>query len=163
MPSMLRAPVRFAALAVLVAGLAAPSVAFAHCQVPCGIYGDQLRFEQLLEDAKTIAKAQAQLNELLAGGQPTAQSVNQMARWVMTKEDHAGKVQDTMQAYFLAQRIKADSPRYVEQLKAAHVVITSAMKCKQSADGTTAKALEDAIYDLYRAYEGKEPDFESEK
>ena len=160
---MLRAPVRFAALAVLVAGLAAPSVAFAHCQVPCGIYGDQLRFEQLLEDAKTIAKAQAQLNELLAGGQPTAQSVNQMARWVMTKEDHAGKVQDTMQAYFLAQRIKADSPRYVEQLKAAHVVITSAMKCKQSADGTTAKALEDAIYDLYRAYEGKEPDFESEK
>jgi nickel superoxide dismutase len=160
---MLRAPVRFVALAVLVAGLAAPSVAFAHCQVPCGIYGDQLRFEQLLEDAKTIAKAQAQLNELLAGGQPTAQSVNQMARWVMTKEDHAGKVQDTMQAYFLAQRIKADSPRYVEQLKAAHVVITSAMKCKQSADGTTAKALEEAIYDLYRAYEGKEPDFESEK
>lgn len=157
---MLRAPVRFAALAVLVAGLAAPAVAFAHCQVPCGIYGDQLRFEQLLEDAKTIAKAQAQLNELLAGGQPTAQSVNQMARWVMTKEDHAGKVQDTMQAYFLAQRIKADSPRYVEQLKAAHVVITSAMKCKQSADGTTAKALEEAIYDLYRAYEGKEPEFE---
>jgi len=157
---MLRAPVRFAALAVLVAGLAAPTVAFAHCQVPCGIYGDQLRFEQLLEDAKTIAKAQAQLNELLAGGQPTAQSVNQMARWVMTKEDHAGKVQDTMQAYFLAQRIKADSPRYVEQLKAAHVVITSAMKCKQSADGTTAKALEEAIYDLYRAYEGKEPEFE---
>ena len=157
---MLRAPVRFAALAVLVAGLAAPAVAFAHCQVPCGIYSDQLRFEQLLEDAKTIAKAQAQLNELLAGGQPTAQSVNQMARWVMTKEEHAGKVQDTMQAYFLAQRIKADSPRYVEQLKAAHVVITSAMKCKQSADGTTAKALEEAIYDLYRAYEGKEPEFE---
>jgi len=157
---MLRAPVRFAALAVLVAGLAAPAVAFAHCQVPCGIYSDQLRFEQLLEDAKTIAKAQAQLNELLAGGQPTAQSVNQMARWVMTKEEHAGKVQDTMQAYCLAQRIKADSPRYVEQLKAAHVVITSAMKCKQSADGTTAKALEEAIYDLYRAYEGKEPEFE---
>ena len=28
-----------------------------HCQVPCGIYGDQLRFEQMLEDTKTIAKA----------------------------------------------------------------------------------------------------------
>lgn len=160
---MLRAPVRFTALAVLVAGLAAPSVAFAHCQVPCGIYGDQLRFEQLLEDTTTIAKAQAQLNELLAGGQPTAQSVNQMARWVMTKEEHAGHVQETMQAYFLAQRIKADSPRYVEQLKAAHAVITSAMKCKQSADGTTAEALKKAVFDLYRAYEGKEPDFEDHK
>ena len=152
---MLRTLSRVTALAIVVAGCAAPSVALAHCQVPCGIYGDQLRFEQLLEDAKTIAKAQAQLNELLAEGQPTAQSVNQMARWVMTKEEHAGRVQDTMQAYFLAQRIKADSPRYIEQLKAAHTVITSAMKCKQSADGTTAKALEEAIFDLYRAYEGK--------
>ncbi len=159
---MLRALVRTTALAVLVAGLASPSVALAHCQVPCGIYGDQLRFEQLLEDTKTIAKAQTQLNELLAGGQPTAQSVNQMARWVMTKEEHAGKVQDTMQAYFLAQRIKADSPRYVEQLKAAHAVITSAMKCKQSADAATAEALEKAVFDLYRAYEGKEPEFETD-
>ena len=160
---MLRTLSRVTALAIVVAGCAAPSVALAHCQVPCGIYGDQLRFEQLLEDAKTIAKAQAQLNELLAEGQPTAQSVNQMARWVMTKEEHADRVQDTMQAYFLAQRIKADSPRYIEQLKAAHTVITSAMKCKQSADGTTAKALEEAIFDLYRAYEGKEPEFESAK
>jgi nickel superoxide dismutase len=159
---MLRALVRTTALAVLVAAVAAPSVALAHCQVPCGIYGDQLRFEQLLEDVKTIAKAQTQLNELLAEGQPTAQSVNQMARWVMTKEEHAGHVQDTMQAYFLAQRIKADSPRYVEQLKAAHTVITSAMKCKQSADAATAKALEEAVFNLYRAYEGKEPEFESD-
>ena len=160
---MLRTLSRVTALAIVVAGFAAPSVALAHCQVPCGIYGDQLRFEQLLEDAKTIAKAQAQLNELLAEGQPTAQSVNQMARWVMTKEEHAGRVQDTMQAYFLAQRIKADSPSYIEQLKATHTVITSAMKCKQSADGTTAKAIEEAIFDLYRAYEGKEPEFESAK
>ena len=70
---MLRTLSRVTALAIVVAGCAAPSVALAHCQVPCGIYGDQLRFEQLLEDAKTIAKAQAQLNELLAEGQPTAQ------------------------------------------------------------------------------------------
>ncbi len=38
---MLRAPVRLTAFAVLIAGLAAPSVAFAHCQVPCGIYGSR--------------------------------------------------------------------------------------------------------------------------
>ena len=40
-------------------------------------------------------------------------------------------------------------------------MITSAMKCKQSADGTTAEALKEAVFNLYRAYEGKEPDFES--
>jgi nickel superoxide dismutase len=103
--------------------LALSTTAFAHCQVPCGIFTDQLRFEQLLED------------------------------------EHAAKVQETIATYFLAQRIKTDSPRYVEQLKAAHAVTIAAMKCKQSTDAATAKALEDAIFNLYRAYEGKEPAF----
>ena len=135
------------------------SSAYAHCQVPCGIYGDQLRFEQLLEDGKTIAKAQVQINELAAAGL-NGQSANQLTRWVVTKEDHAAKIQATIADYFMAQRIKADSPRYVEQLKAAHAVTVAAMKCKQSADAATAEALRAAVFDLYRAYEGKEPDFE---
>ena len=135
------------------------SSAFAHCQVPCGIYGDQLRFEQLLEDGKTIAKAQGQINELAAAGL-NGQSANQLTRWVVTKEDHAAKIQATIADYFLAQRIKADSPRYVEQLKAAHAVTVAAMKCKQSTEAATAEALEAAVLNLYRAYEGKEPAFD---
>ena len=135
------------------------SLAMAHCQVPCGIYGDQLRFEQMLEDEHTIAKAQAQINEM-TDGEITAQKVNQMARWVAAKEDHATKIQNTIAAYFMAQRIKADNKDYVKQLTAAHAVMVAAMKCKQSADPDTAKALEKAIFDLYRAYEGKEPAFE---
>ena len=135
------------------------SMAFAHCQVPCGIYGDQLRFQQMLEDGKTISKAQVQLNELTEG-QMDAQSVNQIGRWITTKEDHATKIQQTIASYFMAQRIKVDNPNYVKQLTAAHSVILHAMKCKQSADPATAKSLEKAIFDLYRAYEGKAPDFE---
>jgi len=135
------------------------SVAFAHCQVPCGIYGDQMRFQQMLEDEQTISKAQLQINEL-TDGEVDAQAVNQVARWVTTKEDHATKIQETIASYFLAQRIKADNPNYVKQLTAAHAVIVNAMKCKQSADPETAKVLEKSIFDLYRAYEGKEPDFE---
>jgi len=137
------------------------SVVMAHCQVPCGIYGDQLRFEQLLEDELTISKAQLQIHEL-SSGDVDAQSVNQLARWVATKEDHATKIQDTITHYFLAQRIKSNNPDYVKQLQAAHTVIVTAMKCKQSADPATAKDLEKAIFDLYRAYEGKEPDFDHE-
>ena len=53
--------------------------------------------------------------------------------------------------------MKADSPRYVDQLKACHAVIVAAMKAKQAADPATAEALKAAILDLYRAYEGKEP------
>lgn len=135
------------------------SLAMAHCQVPCGIYGDQLRFEQMLEDQHTIAKAQAQINEMTEG-EITAQKVNQMARWVAAKEDHATKIQNTIAAYFMAQRIKADNKNYVKQLTAAHAVMVAAMKCKQSADPETAEMLEKKIFDLYRAYEGKEPVFE---
>jgi nickel superoxide dismutase len=135
------------------------SLAFAHCQVPCGIYGDQLRFEQLLEDEKTISKAQVQLNEL-GDGVIDAQAVNQMGRWINTKEEHATKIQQTIASYFMAQRIKTDNPKYVQQLTAAHAVMLHAMKCKQSADPASAKALEKAIFDFYRAYEGKEPDFD---
>lgn len=137
------------------------SLAMAHCQVPCGIYGDQLRFEQMLGDEHTIAKAQAQINEMTEG-EITAQKVNQMARWVAAKEDHATKIQNTIAAYFMAQRIKADNKNYVKQLTAAHAVMVAAMKCKQSADPATAEMLEKKIFDLYRAYEGKEPDFKHE-
>jgi nickel superoxide dismutase len=137
----------------------ANSVASAHCQVPCGIYGDQLRFEQMLEDERTISKAQLQINEL-SGGDIDAQAVNQIGRWVSTKEDHATNIQNTIAAYFMAQRIKADNPKYTEQLVAAHKVMVAAMKCKQSADPATAKALEKSIVELYKAYEGKEPAFD---
>lgn len=147
---------RFASL-LTVFCLTATSV-FAHCQVPCGIYGDQLRFEQMLEDEHTISKAQLQLAEL--SEDPTPQNINQMVRWVTTKEDHAQNIQDTIADYFMAQRIKPTADNYDKTLKAAHSVTIAAMKAKQSADPATAKALEEAIYDLYRAYEGKEPAFE---
>lgn len=132
---------------------------FAHCQVPCGIYGDQMRFEAMLEDEHTISKAQLELGKL-AESDPNAQNINQMARWVVTKEEHAQKIQDTIAAYFMAQRIKPGSEGYEKKLTAAHAVMVAAMKAKQSADPDTAKALEKSILDLYRAYEGKEPVFD---
>jgi len=142
----------------LAAMLLAARTASAHCQVPCGIYTDQLRFEAMLEDTTTIAKGMDQIKELTANeADPLAH--NQLARWVVTKEDHATKIQRTVADYFLTQRIKADADNYTDQLKAAHAVMVAAMKCKQTVDPANAKALENAIFDLYRAYEGKEPNF----
>ncbi len=133
-----------------------------HCEVPCGIYDDQLRFVQMLEDTKTIAKSIASINEFvgnLEAGPPDATGINQSMRWVTTKENHATNIQHIAAQYFLTQRIKPDNERYVEQLQAAHAVMVAAMKCKQDASAPTAETLQNAIYDLYRAYEGKEPDF----
>lgn len=125
----------------------------AHCEVPCGIYADQMRFEMMLEDQGTIAKAMAQITEL--AGKEGALERNQLVRWVNTKEAHATKTMDVIAQYFMAQRIKPSKDAYVKQLTAAHAVLQAAMKCKQTVDPKNADALKVAITKLYEAYEGK--------
>lgn len=125
----------------------------AHCEVPCGIYDDHGRFDSMLEDQATIAKAIAQIEEI--AGKSDAQSHNQLARWVTTKEAHATAMQHVVAQYFMTQRIKPTAKNYVEQLTAAHGVMIAAMKCKQSADPATAVALEKAIKLFQSAYESK--------
>ena len=137
----------------------------AHCEVPCGIYADQRRFEQMLEDQTTIAKAMTQVHELAQ--KDDALSRNQLVRWVTTKESHASNTQHIVAQYFMTQRIKpgtdaASMKAYVEKLTAAHAVMRAAMTCKQTVNPANAKALEKAILNLYRAYEGKEPQFHDE-
>ena len=136
----------------------------AHCEVPCGIYADERRFEEMLEDTATISKAIAQINELVAAMDDgaDAKSVNQVTRWVATKESHATNTQHIIAQYFMTQRIKpgtddASRRAYVKKLTAAHAVMVAAMKCKQDANPDTATTLRAAILDFYRAYEGKEP------
>lgn len=158
-------------LTLVIAGLALASVAMTpitnaisaptptpipapHCEVPCGIYADQHRFEEMLEDTATIAKAIGQINEL--AGKGDGQSVNQTVRWVTTKESHATNTQHIVSQYFLTQRIKADKPRYAEQLAAAHGVLVAAMKTKQGTKPESATALKAAILKLHKAYTGKE-------
>lgn len=126
---------------------------FGHCQVPCGIYTDQLRFEQMLEDQSTIEKAAKLINELSA--KKDALSHNQLSRWVATKEAHANAIQKTVTEYFLIQRIKSSAKNYEAQLISAHSVLVAAMKCKQTLDPTSSKNLKDAILQLHKDYEGK--------
>ena len=108
----LNAPLRalvFGAALGAAALLGGSAPAAAHCQVPCGIYGDHARVDALLEDATTVDKAMAQIREL--AGKADAQSLNQATRWVLTKEEHAQRLQDTIAAYFLAQRVKPADPK----------------------------------------------------
>ena len=138
--------------------LIANSQLFAHCEVPCGIYADQRRFEEMLEDQTTIAKAITSIQDLAE--KSDALSHNQLARWVVTKESHATNTQNIIAQYFMTQRIKADAEGYEKKLTAAHAVMVAAMKTKQTVDPAAAEALRKAILDFYRAYEGKEPQFE---
>ena len=141
-------------LTVVVIGLAAQTV-YAHCEVPCGIYDDQLRFQSMLEDQATIEKASSKIGEL--ADKHGAHDLNQLVRWVNTKEDHASKIQHKIAQYFMTQRIKADDEKYAKKLAAAHAVLVAAMQSKQAASPESTAALKKSILDFYRAYEGKEP------
>jgi nickel superoxide dismutase len=123
----------------------------AHCQVPCGVYGDTSRFTQMLEDQITIAKAIAQINDL--AGKKDGSSANQLARWVSTKEDHTNKIQKIIAEYFLTQRIKSSSDNYADLLKGAHGVMVAAMKCKQGTDPESADALKSSIESFQDIYQ----------
>ncbi len=122
----------------------------AHCEVPCGIYDDHARIDEMLEDQATIAKAIKNIHELSEN--PNPNNINQMVRWVTTKETHATNVQHTIAQYFMTQKIKADSENYVDKLTSAHAVMVAAMKCKQSADPATAEALKTAIDKFHNVY-----------
>ena len=152
----MRALALFSMAALLILG-AAP-LAGAHCEVPCGIYADQMRFEMMLENQETIAKAMAQISDLAS--KTDAQSVNQRTRWVMTKEEHATKTMDVIAQYFMAQRLKpgtddASNAAYTDKLKKAHAVMRAAMKCKQTVDAKDAEALKQAILTFHQAYAPK--------
>ena len=140
------------AVVATLAFLAVPLTASAHCQVPCGIYNDEARVESLREDARTIAKAVSQVHEL--AGKTDAQSLNQITRWVMNKEEHASHIIDVVANYFLAQRVKPgdDVDSYTASLVDHHSVIVAAMKTKQNASQETVDALFRAIETLGEHY-----------
>ena len=106
-------------------------VVFAHCQVPCGIYDDAIRIIQIKEDFQTIDKSISKINDLSKSSDPL--NLNQINRWIITKENHASNIQKVVSEYFLTQRIKVeDNNKYLNQLTDLHKVLVIAMKCKQT-------------------------------
>ena len=134
----------------------------AHCQVPCGIYNDAARIVQIQEDFSTIQKAMNKIKEL--SEQQDATSMNQMTRWILTKEEHASKIQKVVSDYFLTQRIKVKTEGteydlYVKQTIYLHQILVSAMKCKQTVDSKNVDYgldLIETFIDLYFDAHGKD-------
>ena len=106
------------------------SNAAAHCEIPCGIYDDQLRTKLIAEHATTIEKSMKQIMEL---SKDPANS-NQLVRWVSNKETHATEIQHIVSQYFMTQRIKPNQDKYTDKLIVLHKMLLAAMKCKQTTD-----------------------------
>lgn len=142
---------------VLTALALLPQLAFAHCQVPCGIYDDAARITRMYEDASTIEKAMTKMADL--SGKGDAQSANQFTRWVVTKEAHAANIITTVAEYFLTQKVKpvaADAEgfdAYLAKLADHHRVMSAAMKAKQNSDPAVVAKLRAALDAMGKHYD----------
>ena len=133
-----------------------PALAGAHCEIPCGIYGDEGRFAALLEDVDTIEKSMNEIDKLSG---ESDRNDNQIVRWVINKEHHADHIRDAVAQYFLAQRITepaaddaAAMKAYTDKLVALHKIIRTAMKCKQTTDPVNAQTLRDLVLAFQALY-----------
>ena len=140
--------------------LAGAGVAIAHCEIPCGIYGDMMRIALLQEDIATVEKSMEQVLEL--SKDPSA-NANQLVRWVNNKEEHCNKIQHTVTQYFMTQRIKpvpsSDAEAYkayLAKLAALHGMLIHAMKAKQTTDPSHIASLRGLVDEFAELYFNKE-------
>ena len=138
----------------LVAAFSAP--AFAHCQIPCGIYGDNMRFQMLLENLTTIEKSMNEINALSGN---TGSNINQLVRWVANKEEHADAISEIVTEYFLKQRVKpvdaGDKTAYAayqEKLTVLHGILVYSMKAKQTTDLDNVEQMRKLVHKFAELY-----------
>jgi nickel superoxide dismutase len=131
---------------------------FAHCQIPCGIYTDDMRIKMTNEDIDTIEKSMKQIVELSAQENI---NYNQLVRWITNKEEHANKIQEIVDVYFLTQRIVPVDPAdaaayqdYTKKLVLLHQMLVYAMKCKQTTDLDNVAKLRSLVKQFDEAYFG---------
>ncbi len=141
-------------LSIMIAG-----GAFAHCEIPCGIYDDAARYDMLEEHITTMEKAMTRIDSLSATDAKSELVYNQLIRWTMNKEDHANQFQDIVSQYFLHQRIQPKTSddgqayqEYLRQLELFHQMAVQAMKCKQTVDKAHIERLRELVKESRELY-----------
>jgi nickel superoxide dismutase len=125
------------------------SLAAAHCEIPCGIYDDEMRIEMLREHITTIEKS---MNQVILLEKDATRKANQLTRWVMNKEQHADELQEIVSQYFMTQRLTPDAKDYASKLQFLHEMLLAGMKSKQTTDLGQVKRLRELVDMFEKAY-----------
>ena len=137
------------------------SIAWSHCEIPCGIYNDPMRINMLEEHVMTIEKSMNQIKELSGhqssedvsqGHKHQVESQHQLVRWIVNKEEHAKKFQNVVWQYFMTQRVKPGDKNYEQKVTLLHQMLYYAMKCKQTTDTDHVKKLMNLIDQFEKVY-----------
>jgi len=103
----------------------------AHCQMPCGIYHDDMVYDQIDQYAETMYKAMAELDHF-HDDSPKARA--QFVRWVYQKEVQSDDAAELMLKYFLQQKIKPGEPETAKMLELTHKLLFLMVQIKQNVD-----------------------------
>jgi len=132
------------------------TLAWPHCQMPCGIYDDAARFDAIAEHILTIKKSMKMITTLSAEARP---NMNQIVRWVENKDHHADEIAHVVTYYFMAQRIKptpqSDTKAYnsyIKKLTLLHRMLVYSMKAKQTTDSANVEKLDTLLAQFRAAY-----------
>jgi nickel superoxide dismutase len=148
----------FMVVVLLFAMIVGVNSAFGHCEIPCGIYNDEMRFDIITEHITTVEKSMNMISELLKDEQVNH---NQLVRWINNKESHADEIQHIVCQYFMTQRIKPVEKEddvkyiaYVKQITLLHQMLILAMKMKQTTDLGHAEKLRRLLQEFRAVYFG---------
>lgn len=101
----------------------------AHCQMPCGIYHDQMIYDQVNQYYETMYKANMALknNKL-----QTVEDYNQFVRWIMSKDHQSDEIANLLCTYFLMQKIKPGEEESAELVTSIHKLLHLIVGIKQT-------------------------------
>ena len=144
---------------VLVLAVVLGSLAYSHCQIPCGIYDDEARFKEIAEHITTIEKS---MKEIVSLSSEPKTHMNQIVRWVNNKEHHADELNEIVTYYFMAQRVKLPAEGdmkaqqdYVKKLTLLHRMLVYTMKAKQTTDLENVEKLRSSLTAFHNVYFAK--------
>lgn len=103
----------------------------AHCQMPCGIYHDNMVYDQIDQYVETMFKA---MTELATIKFQTPQERNAFVRWVSTKDESSDQIAEIITYYFLQQKIKPGEEDTPKRLASAHRLLFLMVQMKQNVD-----------------------------
>lgn len=108
----------------------------AHCQLPCGIYHDDMVFSHIDQYVETMYKGISVLNEIKVHG---VHDWNEVIRWVMLKEKESDEIAELITTYFLQQKIKPGEVDTPKRLASAHQLLFYLVGIKQNTDVKVVK------------------------
>lgn len=103
----------------------------AHCQMPCGIYHDDMVYDQIDQYVETMYKGITILTESKFS---TVKDKNEFVRWVVQKENASNEAANLLLTYFIQQKIKPGEDDTIKKLTSVHKLLFLLVQIKQNTD-----------------------------